>query len=286
VRDRWRGEPCELLLAVHVEKSADSVLAAAAIRPAPRIAVLLAGTDVYPVFRPGGAAERVLEAADAVIALQPNASAVLPPHLRGKVRTIVQSATPMTPPPNRFERFTACVLAHLRPVKAPLLPFEAMACIPPEVRLDLRVAGGALEPEMATAARAAAARDPRCSWLGELPRREARTLLHRSQLCVVPSTSEGGANVISEAIAARTPVLASAIPGNTGLLGEDWPGLFPSGDREQLARLLITTATDFDHYNEMVRRTEDLQDLVSPAREREQLRALVTDLGVRLPQLG
>ena len=35
---------------------------------------------------------------------------------------------------------------------------------------------------------------------------------------VLSSNQEGGANVVSEAIAADVPIIASNIPGNTGLL--------------------------------------------------------------------
>ena len=57
---------------------------------------------------------------------------------------------------------------------------------------------------------------------------------------VISSLSEGGANVISEAAVAGVPVLASRIDGNVGLLGADYPGYFPVGDTEALARLLRT----------------------------------------------
>ena len=55
---------------------------------------------------------------------------------------------------------------------------------------------------------------------------------------VISSLSEGGANVISEAAVAGVPVLASRIDGNVGLLGADYPGYFPVGNTEALARLL------------------------------------------------
>ena len=54
---------------------------------------------------------------------------------------------------------------------------------------------------------------------------------------VLSSLSEGGANVISEAVAAGVPVLASRIDGSVGLL-DDYPGYFPVRDTAALARLL------------------------------------------------
>jgi len=279
IRQQWRGEPCDALLAVHAAKSADSVAACAAALPHVRIAVLLAGTDVYPEFRPDAATSRALQRADALIALQPRAALVLPEALRSKVRTIVQSATAM-PAHREPVPFRACVLAHLRPVKDPLLPFAALAHVPASIALEVVIAGRALAPELAAAATAAAAADPRCRWVGELPRRAAHELVARSHACIVPSAAEGGANVVSEAIAAGTPVLATRIPGNLGLLGDDWPGLFSAGDARGLGGLLQRAATDFTFYQLLVSRTRDLQHLVDPRREREALRQLLADLGV------
>jgi glycosyltransferase involved in cell wall biosynthesis len=49
---------------------------------------------------------------------------------------------------------------------------------------------------------------------------------------------EGGANVICEAITSGTPVLATRISGNIGMLGHDYAGYFDHGNARQLADLL------------------------------------------------
>lgn len=277
---QWQGEPCTLLVAIHAVKTAASVLAAAAALPHLRIVVLLAGTDVYPTFAPGPTALAAIDRADAIVALQPEAVAMLPATLRGKVRTIVQSAVAVPSP--RAAGFRACVLAHLRLVKAPLLPLAALRLLPAEPRCELVLAGRALDLATADAVRAAVAVEPRARWLGELPRRAARQLLASSQLCIVPSAAEGGANVVSEAIAAGTPLLATAVPGNLGLLGADWPGLFPAGDAAALATLWHRGATDADFHALLTARMRRLQPMVEPARERSALAALLTDLGLAI----
>ncbi|MFY9341265.1 MAG: glycosyltransferase [Planctomycetota bacterium] len=279
VREAWQGEPCELLIAVHAVKTAASVAAAAAALPGLRIVVLLAGTDVYPTFEPTPAVSRVLERANALVALQPHAATVLPAPLRPKVRTIVQSAT--AAPAARAAIFRACVLAHLRPVKDPLLPITALAHVPRRHPLELVLAGRALTQELADAVRAAAARDPRIRWLGPLRHRAARELLASSHVCIVPSAAEGGANVVSEAIAAGTPVLATAIPGNLGLLGADWPATFPVGDEKKLAQLVERAATDERWRRELEQRLQALRPQVDPARERAAWQLLLADLGLR-----
>ncbi len=61
-----------------------------------------------------------------------------------------------------------------------------------------------------------------------------------------PPRGEGGANVLSEALAASVPILATRIPGSVGILGPEYPGYFPVGDTEALAALLWRAETDRD----------------------------------------
>ncbi|HEX6810756.1 MAG TPA: glycosyltransferase [Planctomycetota bacterium] len=278
VVESWRGQACDLLVAVHAVKEARSVLAASAALPDLRIAVLLAGTDIYPHFAPDADTRAALARADALIALQRHSAESLPEALRPKVCTIVQSAT-AAPHQPKAAGFQACVLAHLRPVKDPLLPLHALHHVPQRVPIALAFAGRAMTPELGQQMAAAVAADPRARWLGELPRRAARELLAQSHVCLVPSTAEGGANVVSEAIAAATPVLATAIPGNLGLLGEAWPGLFPPGDAAALGALLTHAATDRAFYQRLVAATIALQPLVDPRHEMQAWRELLLRLG-------
>lgn len=200
------------------------------------------------------------------------------PHVPGA--TAASSRAADASPAGSPRPFVACMLAHLRPVKDPLLPVRALAHVPAAPPVALVVAGRALTDDMAAAMRAAVAAEPRARWLGELPRREARALLAASDVLVVPSTAEGGANVVSEALAAGVPPLASAVPGNTALLGDDWPGLFPAGDARALGALLARAAGDAAFRAELRARAAALQPLVAPARERAAWAALLADVGL------
>jgi glycosyltransferase involved in cell wall biosynthesis len=131
---------------------------------------------------------------------------------------------------------------------------------------------------MAVRAHALMARDPRYRWIGELPRWEARRLLARSRLLVLSSRMEGGANVISEALADGVPVLASRIPGSIGLLGEDYPGLFPVGDTTALAQLLSWSESERRFYDLLTAWCLRLAPLVDPARERASWQELLREL--------
>ena len=81
------------------------------------------------------------------------------------------------------------------------------------------------------------------------------------------SLMEGGANVISEAIADGVPVLASRIDGSTGLLGAAYPGLFDAGNTQSLANLISRLETDASFYADLKARCLSLRPLFDPNRE-------------------
>jgi glycosyltransferase involved in cell wall biosynthesis len=94
----------------------------------------------------------------------------------------------------------------------------------------------------------------------------------------VTSVLEGGANVVSEAIAAAVPILSTLIPGSVGILGPDYPGYFPVGDTRALYRAMHRAETDSAFYNELSRRISDLRLVVEPQRERESWNALLAEV--------
>jgi glycosyltransferase involved in cell wall biosynthesis len=127
--------------------------------------------------------------------------------------------------------------------------------------------GKALSDDMAIEARAEMAANPRYHWLGELPRWQALRVLARSHVLVLSSRMEGGANVLSEALAFGVPILASHIAGSIGLLGEDYPGYFPLADTATLARLLEQAEHDPAFYQALSAWCARLAPLVHPVRE-------------------
>ena len=126
-----------------------------------------------------------------------------------------------------------------------------------------------MSDEMRRRAHEEEAANPRYRWLGELPRSETLRVLARSRLLVLTSRMEGGANVVSEAVVARVPVISSRISGSIGLLGEDYPGYFPVGDTQSLASLLTRAETDETFYESLEDRCAKRATLFDPARERE-----------------
>jgi glycosyltransferase involved in cell wall biosynthesis len=139
-------------------------------------------------------------------------------------------------------------------------------------------AGRALDEEMQRAAQDEQRENARYRWLGELPPARARALIAQCRILALTSAMEGGANVLSEALAAGTPVLASRIPCTVALLGRDYPGLFPFGSTRALARLLARAERDPAFLRDLAARCRARRSLVTPAKERGAWRGLLREL--------
>src|SRR5260370_25459825 len=100
---------------------------------------------------------------------------------------------------------------------------------------------------------------------------------------VLSSLSEGGANVMSEAVAARVPVLSTRIDGSIGLLGRDYPGYFPVGDTQALTRLLRRIETNPQFLLRLHRAIERRAPLFRPAREKAAWKKLISEITPRRP---
>jgi dimethylhistidine N-methyltransferase len=279
IAQEYDGRRCDVMVGLHARRSFPSMERFRRQYPASPLILALTGTDLYEEIRTSDRARQSLELASRLIVLQPLGVAELPAHLRDKARVIHQSAKRS---PGRVSRaknlFEVCVLAHLRPVKDPLRAASAARLLPSSSRIRVTHLGAALGEQMGKRARAETASNPRYRWLGELPRWKALRILARCRLLVLSSELEGGANAISEAIAASVPVLSSRIPGSIGILGPEYPGYFPVGDTQALAALLTRAETDATFYRTLREWCERLIPLVDPARERQGWQSLLREL--------
>ncbi|MDI1283212.1 MAG: selenoneine biosynthesis selenosugar synthase SenB [Reyranella sp.] len=236
----YDGRPADLMVAVHAWRSAAAIERFKAEFPERPVILQLSGTDIYHYIDSDPVPTlRSMELADRLVALNDLARRIVPRRFRSRLSVIHQSAARLPHPRRPSARAViVSVIGHLRDVKDPLRAAEAARLLPAESRVRIEQAGRAYTPEWAARAEAEMKANPRYFWRGDVPGAAVRRLLARSHAMVISSLSEGGANVISEAAAAAVPVLASRIDGNVGLLGADYPGYFPVGDTEALARLL------------------------------------------------
>ena len=278
VQQDYRGETCDMLVALHARKSAGAVARFRERNPRSPLVVALIGTDLYGDARNGADVTRSLDLASRVVILQPEALTRLSERVRTKTRVIVQSAEAVPGPhPLRRRAFEVCQLAHLRPVKDPFRAAMAARLLPAESRVTLVHAGAAVEADLAVRAQNEAASNPRYQWVGDLPRWQALRLLARCRLMVLSSRMEGGANALSEALAAAVPVVCSKVDGSVGLLGDDYPGYFTVGDTQALAELLRRAETDRGFYAALQGCCRAAAPLVDPARERRGWRDLLRE---------
>ena len=271
IQTAWEGASADVLIALHAWRSAASISGFRARFPARPLIVALTGTDIYGFLHTEPeTTRRSLECADLLVGLHDLVGEALPPEFRQRVRVVHQSVSGGSVERHPSKRtFDVCVVGHLRREKDPLRAAWAARGMPPDSHLRVLHAGGARDPEWADAARREMARNPRYRWLGEVPAWRVRRLDERTHAMVISSLSEGGANVVSEAVVAGLPVIASRIPGNVGLLGPDHPACFPSGDTDALRALLRRAEREPEFLAEITRHGARRTPLFAPERERE-----------------
>ena len=268
------------MIALHAWRSADSIRTFRERHPDRPLIVGLSGTDIYGyIDRDRASVMRSLACADRLVALQELARRRVPARFRDKFRIVYQSALPVhRARAERTGRFDVAVIGHLREVKDPFRAAQAARRLPASSRTRIVHLGAAETPRWAAAAKAEMAINPRYVWRGDRPRADVRRLLGRVQAMVLSSLSEGGANVISEAVAAGVPILATRIDGSLGLLGRDYPGYFPVGDTEALARLLNRIETDPAFLKRLKRAIARRAPLFRPAREKAEWKSLIEEV--------
>lgn len=280
VDSSYDGRRFDLMVAIHAWRSAEAIERFKARYPAHPVVLQLSGTDIYEYLKSDpDRTLRSMELADRLVGLNDLAGKVIPKRLRKRLRIVFQSASP----PSRTRRLgtramTVSVIGHLRDVKDPLRAAEAARLLPEDSRVCIEHVGRAYTSQWAARARAEMKTNKRYRWRDDVPAASVRKLLARSHAMVISSISEGGANVISEAVVAGVPVLASRMDGNIGLLGGDYPGYFPVGDTRGLARLLERLEHEPAFARHLAAAVARRASLFRPAREMAAWRRLLAEV--------
>jgi putative glycosyltransferase (TIGR04348 family) len=278
VLGRWAGQEADLMIALHARRSAASVAAWREVRPGAALLVVLTGTDLYRDIDVDADARRSLDAADALVALNALGPARLAPAHRAKCRIVLQSCTARRPLARSARLLRALMVGHLRPEKDPDTYLEAARRLAGRADIRLDHVGGALDPAIGARAAALAASTPTYRWLGARAHAEARRRIQAAHVLVHASRLEGGAHVVIEAVRSGTPVIASRIDGNVGLLGEDYGGYFEAGDAAALAGLLVRARDEPSWLDALRTRCETLSPAFAPEAESAALGAVVAGL--------
>ncbi|MEX1228381.1 MAG: selenoneine biosynthesis selenosugar synthase SenB [Marinobacter sp.] len=274
---RYQGQAADLMIALHTWRSHEAIRQFREMNPKIPLIGVLTGTDVYsPEFRDEQATHESMASADALIGLHRKVATDIPEGFRDKVRIVLQSAEkptqsrcPATDP------FDCCVIGHLRDEKDSLRAAMAARHLPDDSRIRIVQAGKPHNPGWRTMAEQEATLNPRFHWLGEIDRTAVQSLMRSSQVMVISSRMEGGANVVSEACRGGLPIIASDIPGNRGLLGDSYSGYYPVENEKALASLLLRAERDADFLAELRNKVTELAGNFTPAAEQAALIAAI-----------
>jgi putative glycosyltransferase (TIGR04348 family) len=266
------------MVALHAFRSAESVARFSEHYPGRPVAVILTGTDVYGDLGRTPQAARSLDLASRIVVLQEDALRFLDKRWRAKAQVIFQSAQPLRAKAKPRGRLDCVVAGHLRAVKDPLTLFEAIRRLPADLPIHVRHFGAPLEPTLGDAAFALQALDRRYRYHGAQPHGLVRSAIKAAHLLIHPSLMEGGANVIVEAVTAGTPVIASRVSGNLGMLGKRYSGYFEPGDAGGLAKRLERALRQPEYLAGLREQCSARRALFRPAVEARALRNLVDGL--------
>jgi putative glycosyltransferase (TIGR04348 family) len=278
----WDGAAGDdAMIALHARRSAASIGAWSRQLVRRPLVLALTGTDLYRDIAVDTAAQRSLALADRLIVLHELAPADLPREHRHKAVVSFQSCSAWAPFEAKAERhLRAVMVGHLREEKDPRTYFAAARWLADKGRSDILLdhIGAPLDAALGREAEALQRDLPAYRWLGARDHREVRARIRRAHVLVHCSRMEGGAHVVMEALRSGTPVIASRIAGNVGMLGRDWAGLFKPGDAQGLARLLLRARDDPAMLAGLQTQGQARAPLFEPERERGVLRQLMKDL--------
>ena len=280
----WPVDPlpeANILIALHARRSAESIRRFRTTHPNGALIVVLTGTDLYADIAVDAEARASLALADALVVLQEDAIQHVPREHRKKTHVIFQSARKLSPAQKPKGRLNCVVAGHLRAVKDPEIIFRLVETLSEGSPIHVLHIGAPIDEKFAARAKALSATSRNYHWSGPLSHGLTRAAIKRAHVLIHPSIMEGGANVIVEAISSGTPVIASHVSGNIGMLGTDYAGYFQVGDEMALRSQLEHCARDANFLLRLNTACAGRAKLFSPAAERSALVKLISSLESR-----
>lgn len=276
ILQRWDGSAQDdVMIALHARRSHASIADWHARHGSRGLVVVLTGTDLYRDIQSDPEAQQSLLWAHTLVVLQTEGLQAVPRDFRHKTVVAFQSTTTRQTLPKTNRHLRAIMVGHLRSEKSPRTFFKAAHLLAGHSDIHLQHVGGEHDTELAQEAHETAAVCPHYEFLGARSHEATRRMIQRAHVLVHPSVMEGGAHVVMEAVCSGVPVLASRIPGNEGMLGQDYAGFFPVEDAEALADLLLRVRRDPHFYQQLLAQCALRAPLFAPAREQECLITIV-----------
>jgi putative glycosyltransferase (TIGR04348 family) len=286
IAQSWRGERFDVMLALHARRSADSIARWAQVHgestQVSGLGVVLTGTDLYRDIQTDASARASLLYAKRLVVLQERAPEALPANVRDQVRVIFQSTASRDAVTKTPQHLRAVMVGHLREEKSPQTLFAAVRLLHEQPDIFFDHIGEVLDADLGQQALTCSAEHPHYRWLGGLSHQATLRHIQRAHVLVHTSRMEGGAHVILEAVCSGTPVLASHIDGNIGMLGADYAGYFDHGDARGLADFLVRCRAgqglDSGLYGQLQAQCAVRAPCFAPSAEKAALMALVDEL--------
>ena len=275
----YDGAPSDAMLAIHAWRSAGAIEQYHEVFPAGPLILCLAGTDIYR-FQESHPEEtlRSMELADLLVCLHDLVGHSIPKSQRSKLHVIRQSAAPLKRQTPLAREFEIMVAGHLRDEKDPFRAAMAVRGLDTRYKTQIVHMGKAIDPSFAKSAEKEMRENTRYQWLGEIPHWRVRQRMARARAMVISSRMEGGANVVSEAIMAGLPVIASKIDGNVGLLGADYDGYYPVEDENALRALLMRLEDEPKFLKRLAAQICALKPMFTEKRELDEWKRVLSEL--------
>ena len=245
------------------------------------VIVVLTGTDIYRFWdQDRDAVSCTLDRADVIVGLNDLVGRSLPTKHRAKLTCIKEGALALSTEPTRptSPPLHAICVGHLRDEKAPELIADALDRLDPNCDVVVDHYGAAHSESWAQWARDTSERIEQYQWHREVSRSRLDEIYAGADLLINTSKMEGGANVISEAVMAGLPILATAIDGNAGVLGTSYPGLFTPDDPYELADRLAALASNPEALEQITLSSRLLQPELSIKQETARWREVLEGL--------